>query len=199
MNDDAWEERSPEVTLLLRRATEGDLGARERLAAALQDELRRIARGQLRRERTDHTLQATALVNEAWLRLAGDGFGSIGDRQQFLRFAAQAMRSVLVDHARRRNAVKRGGGERIGVLDEELAVWDRSQVALLDLDACLTRLEATDAQLARVVELRFFAGLGEQETGEVLGLTRRQVQHAWVLARAWLHRELGGFREPELG
>jgi RNA polymerase sigma factor (TIGR02999 family) len=188
---------APDVTLLLDRASSGDRGAKEELAAALYEELRRVARGQLRHERANHTLQATALVSEAWMRLAGDGLGRAGDRNEFLRHAARAMRSVLIDYARRRGAAKRGGGQPIAALEDELAVWQENNVDVLDLEACLVRLEAKDEQLAHIVELRFFAGLSEAETGEVLGLSRRQVQHAWTLARAWMHRELEGFREPE--
>ena len=188
----------PDVTRLLGRASAGEPGAADQLAAALFDQLRSVARGQLRRERADHTLQATALVSEAWMRLSGDSLGKAEDKNQFLQHAARAMRNVLIDYARRRGAAKRGGGEPIASLEEELAVWRESRVDLLDLEDCLTRLEQQDPQLAKIVELRFFAGLSEVETGEVLDLSRRQVQHAWTLARAWLHRELDGFREPTL-
>lgn len=188
-----------DVTLLIGRASRGEPGASDALVGVLFEELRGVARGQLRRERADHTLQATALVNEAWLRLDGERLGGASSRSEFLRHAARAMRNVLIDYARSRNADKRGGGEVIGVLEDELAVWRESSVDLLDLESCLQKLEVQDEQLARIVELRFFTGLSEEETGQALGLSRRQVQHAWTLARAWLHRELGAFREPEVG
>ena len=188
----------PEVTQLLAGASAGDAHSTGLLLEVLFDELRGVAKRQLRGQRANHTLQATALVHEAWMRLAGNDLERARDRNDFLRFAARAMRSVLVDYARRRNARKRGDGEAIVALEEELAVWNESNVDVLDLNECLLRLEAKDEQLARIVELRFFAGLSEVETSEALGLTRRQIQHAWTLARAWLHRELAGFEEPSV-
>ncbi len=129
-------------------------------------------------------------MHDAWFRLAGGSGLEAADRNEFLKFAARAMRSLVVDHARRRSAEKRGGGRMAIAIDAELAAWEDRGVDVLSLHDCLGRLEQRDAQLARVVELRFFAGLTTEETGDVLGLSRRQVQHAWLLARSWLHREL---------
>lgn len=188
-----------DVTALLALAAQGDRAASEDLAEALFDELRRVAQGQLRHDRANHTLQATALVNEAWVRLSREGVGRASDRGEFLRHAARAMRNVLCDYARWRGAAKRGGdgGQPIELLEEELLGWRERDVDVLDLELAIERLEERDPELAQLVELRFFAGRSEEEAALVLGKTRRQVQHAWTLARAFLHRELSSASDAE--
>ncbi len=168
----------------------------EELFPRLYGELREIADRLLRIEAVGHTLQPTALVHEAWFKLAGPNAPRPVDRVHFLAIAARAMRQILVDHARRRLTLKRGGGEAI-----ELAIADDRlgfAVPLDDLiavDDALTRLAARSERLARVVELRFFAGLSEDETARSLGVTTRTVQRDWAKARAWLHAELDAERE----
>jgi RNA polymerase sigma factor (TIGR02999 family) len=179
--------------MLLQRASAGDPGARDELARLLYGELRALAEGQMRAERDDHTLQPTALVHEAWVRLMGTPGGAAirwQDRSQFLCFAAQAMRNVLVDHARRRKTQKRSAPAARLELDEALAAYEIRALDLLALDEALERLAQHDAELARLFELRFFGGLTGAETAVVLGLTERQVEGAWVTARGWLRREL---------
>ena len=141
-------------------------------------------------QRGGHTLQTTALLNEAWMRLAGERAEPYQSRRHFVRVAARAMRSVLVDHARRRNAKKRQGGRAQPLVNDALSYWDRSPTEMLALDEALTRLEQRDEEMSRVVELRFFGGLTAAETGAALGLTERQVLKRWTFARGWLRREL---------
>ena len=164
-------------------------GALDGLFPALYDELRAIARRQRRREAPGLTLDTTAVVHEAWLRLAAQRQGSWDDRARFLAAAAATMRRVLVDHARRRHAAKRGGAPVRVTLDAAGTVDARAD-ALLALDEALTRLGALDARLARVVECRFFGGLTEPETAAALGVTERTVRRDWVKARGWLHAAL---------
>ena len=185
------------TTELLQRANAGDTAAREQLLGLVYVEMHSLARAKLRGERSDHTLQATALVHEAWLRLFGagaaepEGVGWQG-RSHFLGAAASAMRHVLVDHARRRAAHKRSpAGVRVE-LEISLTAFEEHAWDLLALDESLERLAQRDAELARVVELRFFGGLTSEEAGQVLGWSVRQVEGAWVTARGWLRRELGG-------
>jgi RNA polymerase sigma factor (TIGR02999 family) len=182
-------ESSP-ATLLLARMRQGDRGAEPEFFRLVYGELHALAQRAMRGERADHTLQATALVHEAWVRLFPADDGPFESRVEFLSVAARAMRNALVDHARARQAEKRGGARERVLLDEALALYERPDLDLLSLDEALGALEARDAELARLVELRFFAGLGNAETGRVLGLTERQVERAWVTARACLHREL---------
>ena len=183
-----------EVTRLLQQAQEGHSDALAGVYALVYQELRRIAAARLRAERPGHTLQPTALVNEAWMKLAGSPAASIQDRSHFLAVAARAMRQVLVDHARRRDAAKRGSGAEATTLSGRgIAASDPSGLdpeELLALDDALDRLDALDPRLRKVVELRFFAGLNDTEVGEVLGVTRRTVQRDWTRARAWLYGEL---------
>ena len=154
------------------------------------DELRELARRYLSRERSDHTLQPTALVHEAWVRLDGRGAGPWKDPSHFFATAARAMRRILIDHARRRRADKRGGGKRAASLDEEkLGVTDRDDY-LVALDDALEELAAIDERQARVVELRFFAGLTIPEVAEVLGWSHATVERDWRVARASLDREI---------
>lgn len=190
-----------EVTRLLAALSEGDVEATERLAERLHAELRRLAAANLRGERADHTLQPTALVNEAWIRLIGQDEVTWQNRAHFLGIAAMAMRRVLVEHARRRQRDKRGGGARREPLHTD--VPDPSgdgggrSLDLLALDAGLEQLQAHSARAARVIELRFFAGLTEEESAEVLGVTRATVARDWRAARAWLQAyvEKAGPRE----
>ena len=173
-------------TALLSRVRAGDRDALERLFTLVYDELRRLAEGQLRREAVGHTLQPTALVHEVFLRFA-DAEVPAADRRHFIGIAARAMRQVLVDHARKHVAAKRGGGRvRTTLAGEELAL-ELDPVEMLDLDRAL---ESLDERQRRVVELRFFAGLEEREIGEVLGVTERTVRRDWVKARAWLYAAL---------
>jgi RNA polymerase sigma factor (TIGR02999 family) len=162
----------------------------EQLTSALYDELRRVAHLQLRRERADHTLGTTALVHEAYLKLADQTRASFADRAHFLATASVAMRRVLVDHARTRSREKRGG-ERVPVtLDEDLVSGAGSCDGLLELDDALDRLAAIEPRLARVVECRFFGGLSDEETADALGTTARTVRRDWVKARGWLYQTL---------
>jgi RNA polymerase sigma factor (TIGR02999 family) len=180
-----------EVTRLLRELGDGDPRALDRLYPLVYDELRRAAQRALRAERAEHTLQATELVHEVFLKLAGSGPGHVHDRSHFLGVAARAMRQVLVDHARRRNAAKRGGElVRTTLGDSAFVSGPLSAEELIALDDALERLEAYDGRLRRVVEMRYFAGLSEREIATALGVTERTVQRDWVKARAWLHKEL---------
>ena len=166
--------------------------ATERLFDAAYQELRHVAAALMRNERRDHTLQATALVNEAYLRLIGDAPIEWQNRAHFFGVVASAMRRVLVEHARRRSAQKRGGGwERI-TLDERLDLAGHSELEILELDRILTRFAEIDPRAAHVVELRVFGGLREKEIAEILGVSERTVRGDWRVAAMWLSRELGG-------
>ena len=167
-------------------------GRLDGLFPALYDELREIARRQRRRERSDHTLNTTAVVHEAYLRLAAQRCASWDDRAHFLAAAAGMMRRVLVDHARRRLAGKRGGALVAVALDDAAGAVDARDESIVARDDALGRLAAIDARLARVVECRFFGGLTEPETATALGVTERTVRRDWVKARGWLHAALGG-------
>ncbi len=184
-----------EVTRLLLDVGRGDDSAASRLLPLVYDELHAMAEGYLRNERAGHTLQPTALVNEAYLRLVDRDDVGEGDRERFLRIAAQAMRRVLVDHARGRQAAKRGGGsgvwERV-TLDEAVAPSGCETVDLVALNDAMDRLAEKKARLSEVVELRFFGGLSIDETARVLGVSDTTVDNDWFVARAWLARELGG-------
>jgi RNA polymerase sigma factor (TIGR02999 family) len=181
-----------DVTRMLADVAAGDRDAAASLFALVYDELRRLAASALRRERPDHTLQPTALVHEAYLRLADEPDARWESRAHFLAVAAQAMRRILVDHARGRNALKRGQGEPHQPLDgvEVEAVGSLTTIDLLALDDALGRLASLDPRQARVVELRFFGGLTIEETAAVTGLSDRTVKREWQMARAWLRREM---------
>ncbi len=168
----------------------GDKSALDRLMPVVYDELHRVARRYLARERGDHTLQATALVNEAYLRLVGQRSTNWQNRAQFLGVAAQLMRRILVDHARRRHAAKRGDGAPTLALDQAADQAPVEPLDILELDRLLGRLAALDPHLGRLVELRFFGGLTVEETSVVLGVSPRTVKRDWRTARAWLYREL---------
>jgi RNA polymerase sigma-70 factor (ECF subfamily) len=180
-----------EMTLLLGRLVRGEDSAGQTLLPVVAEELRAIAGGLLRRERADHTLQPTALVNEAWMRLfQGDDGAAPEGRRHFFALAAKVMRQVLVDHARRRGREKRGGGDAALPLDEALVALEVEGLDLLDLNAALEELAALDERQARVVELRFFGGLEAEEAAEVLGVSLSTVERDWRVARAWLYQRL---------
>ena len=189
-------EHAESITELLTRARGAgwDGEAMDRLMPLVYDELRAIAHRQLRGERAYHTLSTTALVHEAYLRLVDQQRADWQDRVHFFAVAARVMRRVLVDYARRRVAKKREGVGKAIPLDEALLVAESQADMLLDLDEALTRLAAQDPRLARVVELRFFAGLTEAETAEALALSERTVRYDWIKAKGWLYRDLSDGR-----
>lgn len=180
-----------EVSLLLRAWSEGDRGALDQLAPIVYQELRRLARYYMRQERPGHSLQTTALVNEAYLRLVDYKRMQWQNRAHFFAVSAQAMRRILVDHARRHNA-KRGKGIEHVALEETAVVGRESEADLVKLDDALRGLEELDPRKARVVELRFFGGLSVEETAEVLKVSPVTVMRDWSTARAWLYREMSG-------
>lgn len=177
------------VTRWLAQWRAGDAGARDRLVAALYPELRELAGRAFRRERGDHTLQPTALLNEAWLRMGGASLPEASDRRELFAIAARLMREILIDHARGKARAKRDGGERI-TLDALAAPGAGGEVDLLDLEAALHRLERIDPDKARVVELRYFGGLGIEETAEAMDLSPATVKRHWQAARLWLREAL---------
>jgi RNA polymerase sigma factor (TIGR02999 family) len=184
-------ETSHQVTQLLLDWRGGNQHALDALTPLVYDELRRMARRYLQRERMGHTLQSTALVNEAFLKLI-DQQVSWQNRAHFFGMAAQFMRRILVDHARGRHAAKRGGEAACKLtLDEGIAIASQRDVDVIALDGALERLASLDPQQARIVELRFFAGLSIEETAEVLDISPATVKRDWAMARAWLFRELG--------
>ncbi|MDE2447497.1 MAG: sigma-70 family RNA polymerase sigma factor [Gammaproteobacteria bacterium] len=174
---------------LFRLWRSGDDEALHRLLPLVYEELRRVARRHLRGERPDHTLQTTALINEAYLRLMDQEAAEVRDRCHFVALTSRLMRQILVDHARARLARKRDGGCRI-TLAEHLAVAEPGEVDVLAVDEALNRLGALDPQQARIVELRYFGGLSIRETAEVLDVSEATVKRDWATARAWLHREI---------
>jgi RNA polymerase sigma factor (TIGR02999 family) len=161
------------------------------LVTQLYQELRRLAAGCLRRERPNHTLQPTALVNEAYLRLAAQSQPAWNGRVQFLAVASHLMREILVDHARTRNRAKRGGGLAPICIEDAGELAAAPEVDLMALDDSLDALERIDTQQRQIVELRYFGGLSIEETAQVLGVSPATVKRDWRMARAWLHRELG--------
>ena len=183
------EVESHRVTQLLVAWSQGDHGALEALTPLVYDELRRLAGSYMRRERPGHTLQATALVHEAFVRLI-DQRVEWKSRAHFFGIAAQMMRRILVDHAKAQFAAKRGAGAPRVELDERLAASPEKDVDLLALDAALERLATIDPQRSRIVELRFFGGLSNEEAALVLGVSPATVQRQWSGARAWLYHEL---------
>jgi RNA polymerase sigma factor (TIGR02999 family) len=181
---------SSQITLLLQGWRAGDRQATDQLLAVVYDELRRMAHFHLKNERSGHTLQSTALVHEAYFRLVGQDFPEWEGRSHFFAIAAQLMRQILVDYARRRRATKRGSGACMLALDEAIALPQRKDVDVVALDDALNTLAEVDPRQSRVVELRFFAGLSLEETAEVMGIATATVQRDWNAARAWLHREI---------
>jgi RNA polymerase sigma factor (TIGR02999 family) len=187
------------ITRLLHEARGGDREALDRLFAAIYDELKVIARARLRRGRDVQSLDTTALVHEAYVRLFEGSSPDVADRAHFYALSSRAMRQVLVDHFRRRNAKKRARPEHpISLLEDRIPVEARGDV-LLALDAALERLAQVDARLAQVVEYRFFGGMTEVEIGRVLNLTDRTVRNDWRKARAWLARELRSDSDNDAG
>lgn len=181
---------SDAITSLLQRLSGGEARAEAELLPLVYAELRAIAARYLRNERPGHTLSPTALVHEAWMRLDGDGSLAPGDRRQFFAIAARRMRQVLVDHARQRDAAKRGGGAREAVTLSSLAGSDDAGVDLLALEQALSQLQALDARKVQVVELRYFGGLEMADIAEVLGISRATAQRDWEVARTFLYRAL---------
>ena len=182
--------RPGDITELLLSWSSGDARALENLTPLVYEELRRLARSHMRRERGGHTLQTTGLVHEAFLRIVDQHRVSWRDRLHFFGAAANAMRRVLVDYARERQSSKRGGDAIQLTLNEAVGVSDR-HADLLVIHDCLERLFALDARQGRIVELRFFAGLSIEETAEVEGISPMTVKREWGVARAWLFREIG--------
>ena len=179
-----------EVTEILQRMADGDATGLDRLMPLVYAELRQLAASQLRRERPDHTLSPTSLVHEAFLRLTGHAPVNWEGRSHFFRVAAQAMRRILVDHARRRVSQKRSRQHQV-TLDEDIGASQLpSSDDVLGVDEALERLAMLDDRQARVVELRYFVGLSIDETAEVLGVSIATVKRDWMVARAWLQREL---------
>jgi RNA polymerase sigma factor (TIGR02999 family) len=186
------------MTALLRAWSEGDEGARDRLFAVLYSELHRLAHRYMRREREGHTLQTTVLVNEAYLRLIGASEIAWQDRAHFLALAAQMMRRILVDAARRRRYAKRGGGAQMRTFDEGLPVSPEVGPDLIAINDALEALAKLDPRKGRVVELRFFGGLSVEETAAVLKISPQSVLRDWKLAKSWLARELKRERDRDI-
>ena len=181
-----------EITKLLHNWQGGDSAALDALVPVVYKELRRLAHCELRKERPDHTLQSAALVHEAYFRLLGQNPPQWESRTHFFAIAAQLMRQILVDYARRRRASKRGSGVCMLTLEDAVALPQRKDkdVDVIALDDALNTLAELDPRQSRVVELRFFAGLSLEETSEVMGIATATVQRDWTAARAWLHREI---------
>jgi RNA polymerase sigma factor (TIGR02999 family) len=182
---------SAEVTKLLMEWSNGQEQALDRLVPQIHRELRKLAASYMRKERPDHTLQPTALVNEAFLKLIDQRAVRWQNRAHFFGIAAQAMRRILVDHARAHAAGKRGDGIRKVPLDDAMMIGGTVDIDLLALDESLTRLAAIDPQQSRVVELRFFGGLTMEETAEVMHISPATVGREWTMAKAWLFAEMG--------
>jgi RNA polymerase sigma factor (TIGR02999 family) len=178
------------VTELLLELRHGGPGVMDRLFPLVYEELRRVAHRALRGERTGHTLGTTGLVHEAYLRLVDQTRIAYGDRAHFFGIAARAMRQILVDYARRHRAAKRGGARPVITLDEGVLALEERAEALLELDQALTELESLDPRLGAVVQCRFFGGLTEEETAEVVGVTARTVRRDWLKAKGWLYHHL---------
>lgn len=177
-----------DVTLLLRQMTDGSRSAPDRLLELVYDDLRRLAAAYMKNERPDHTLQATALVHEAYVRLVDWKNVTWENRAQFFAVAAQVMRKVLIDHARARNTKKRAS-QRL-ILDEAISIPDDKQIDLIALEDALIALEKIDPRQAKIVELRFFGGLSIEETAYVMELGESTVRREWTFAKAWFQREL---------
>lgn len=184
-------ETAHDVTRLLVDLQRGTDGAADQLVPLVYDELHKLAVHYMRAERGDHTLQPTALVHEAYIRLVDQRNASWQNRSHFFGIAAQAMRRILVDHARRKRAGKREGGDRV-TLDESVAEAPQRSVDLIALDDALNKLASLDPRQARVVELRFFGGLDIEQTAESLGISPATVKRDWTFARAFLQREMDG-------
>ena len=179
-----------DVTQMLRAMSAGDESAPENLLPVVYDELRRLAHGYMQNERSGHTLQATALVHEAYIQLVDWKNVSWQNRAHFFAAAAQMMRKILVDHARERNALKRGGGLRTIALDDAISFPNQSNVDLMSLNAALEELETFDPQQAKIVELRFFGGLTIPEAAHALDISDSTVKRDWQIAKAWLFNRM---------
>jgi len=195
--DELEESGSGEVTILLGKISQGDEPAAARLIPLVYGELRRLAGGYMRQERSDHTLQPTALVHEAFLKLAEQHSIDWQGRAHFFRVAAQMMRRILIDHARGNLREKRGSGERPVPLDEALVFAPEQSMELIKLDEALERLTKIDPRQGRIVELRFFGGLTVEETAEAMGISAKTVKRDWSVAKAWLHGDLKKYHDPD--
>jgi len=183
--------RRKEVTLLLNELEGGNRGVTDRLLGLVYSELKNIARGQLHRERKDHTLNTTALVHEAYLNLVGQDRVKWKNRSHFLGVAAQAMRRILLNYARDRKALKRGGGDpHVSIDDAEQVMSEQRADELIALDDSLERLNAIDPRKAKIVECRYFAGLSIEETADIIEISPATVKRDWAMARAWLFRDM---------
>jgi len=182
---------SGEVTRLLGEIGRGEKDAINQLLPLVYDELHRLARSYFRRERGEHTLQPTALVHEAYIRLV-DQRAPMESRGHFLAVAATQMRRILLDYARKHRAARRGGVAQKVMLEDTMAICEQAPVDMIALDVALTRLSGLDSEQARLVELRFFGGLSVEQTAEVLGVSAATVKRNWSSARAFLHREITG-------
>ena len=181
---------SPQVSQLLSDWRNGDQQALGQLMPLVYDELRRIASGYMKRERAGHTLQTTAIVNEAYLRLVDQKTVRWQDRTHFFAVAASVMRHLLVDHARARGRVRRGAGAQRVSLDEAAIVSEQKGEDMLALDGALTKLAEIDPRKVKIVELRYFSGLSAKDTADALGISEITVKREWLKAKAWLYREL---------
>ncbi len=191
----ATPEPSP-ITKIVNDITAGDRGAAERLFPALYDAFRDLAARYLKGERAGHTLSPTALVHEAYLKLVDQTRVNWQGKTHFFAVGAQVMRRILVDHARTKRRLKRGGGRARIELDENVALSPDRDEDLLAVDEALTKLARVDPRQAAIVELRFFGGLSVAEVAQVLGLSKRTIEGEWTSVRAWLRRELSGEGEP---
>lgn len=178
-----------EITVLLGKINEGDESAPEKLLPLVYDDLRHLAHAYFANERSDHTLQATALVHEAYIRLVNWENVSWQNRAHFFAVAAEAMRNILVDHARRKRAQKRGSGQKV-TLDEAVSFQNINEVDLVELDDALRSLSQLDSTQAKIVELRFFGGLSIEETAHALKISASTVKREWASAKIWLYRKL---------
>jgi len=188
--------RSSRITQLLETFEPGDRHAEEQLFADVYSELRALAARYLHRERKSHTLQPTALVHEAYLKLVGQTRVDWQGRAHFLAIAAHVMRQILVDHARRHRAARRGGNRHRIALDDNLVIEPDRNVDLLAIEDALTKLTKLDPRQAQMIELRFFGGLSIAEVAKVTGISKRSVEREWTMIRAWLRRELGRIDVP---
>lgn len=179
-----------DVTAILQEWRAGDAGAAERLFPLVYQELKRQARKYLSRERIDHTLQPTALVHEAYLKMVDQTSLAVENRTHFYAVASRIMRQILVDHARAHNAEKRGGAAQRFSIEDLQILPDNGGGDLLDLDEALRKLESLDERKCRVVDMRFFGGLSEMEIAEILGVNEKTVRRDWQFAKLWLYREL---------
>jgi RNA polymerase sigma factor (TIGR02999 family) len=181
------------ATSLLQTSLSGDADAARKLFPIVYAELRELAQRLMREQRGDHTLQPTALIHEAWVRLIEPSArGEFENRQHFMQVAVTAMRNILVDHARRRGALKRGGDREKLAIDELVEPGEAQDEQVLAVDGAMAKLTREDPELARLVELRFFGGFSVEQTAEMLDLSTPTVVRRWRVARAWLARELGG-------